>query len=160
MWFDRNFIKLSLKRPGYKALELTILCKAPDWQLSSLTQFCDSFFLSLCNFERLDIRGYSYSRRRWKKDVEHTQWLELLHPFATVKSLSLPKEFALRVVRALQELSGERIMGVLPALQEILIPVWSPLLGSFNVKKAFAQFITARQLSGHPVTVAVIPARE
>jgi hypothetical protein len=81
--------------------------------------------------------------------VENIQWLELFHTFTTVKRLSLSKKFTPRVVTALQELSGERIM-VLPALQSILLPE-SSLLGP--VKEALAQFLTARHLSGHPVAV-------
>ncbi|KAI0288888.1 hypothetical protein BC826DRAFT_1107407 [Russula brevipes] len=147
MSFDRNYIELSLKKPGRIGLQLTILCRAPDWQLSSLAQVCNSPPLSLCNLERLEICGASRSPC-WQEDVEHTQWLELLHPFTTVKSLSLSKEFTPRIVPALQELSGERIMDVLPGLQSIFLSKSSL---SKPVKKALAQFLTARQLSGRPV---------
>jgi hypothetical protein len=129
---------------------LTILCKPSGWQLSSLTQFCDSPFISLFNPEHLDIREMIYFRPHWQGDVENIQWLELLQSFTTVKSLFLSKEFTLRVVPALQELSGERIMDVLPALQTIFLPEPS-LLGP--IEKAVVQFVTARQLSGHPVAV-------
>jgi hypothetical protein len=87
---------------------------------------------------------------QWQVNVENTQWLELLRRFTTVKSLSLSKEFTPRVVPALQELSGERIMDVLPALQRIFLP---ESLLSGPVKEALTQFLTARQLSGHPVAV-------
>jgi len=152
MAFDRDSVKLSLMGPGRIGFDLTILCKALDWQLSSLTHVCDSPLLSPFNLERLDICESSYSRPHWQEDVEHTQWLELLHPFTTVKSLSLSTKFTPRVVPALQELSGDGIMpvDVLPALQSIFLPE-SSLSGP--VKQALTQFLTARQLSGHPVAV-------
>jgi hypothetical protein len=131
-------------------LRLMILCKGSDWQLSSLTQFCDSPFLSFFNLEHLEICEDSFSRPRWQGDVENIQWLDLLRLFTTVKRLSLSREFTPRVVPALVELSGERIMDVLPALQSISLPVTSL---SGRIGEAFARFLTARQLSGHPVAV-------
>jgi hypothetical protein len=41
-------------------------------------------------------------------------------------------------------------MDVLPALDSVFLPE-TPLSGP--VKEAFAQFLTARKLSGHPVAV-------
>ncbi|KAI0288890.1 hypothetical protein BC826DRAFT_650569 [Russula brevipes] len=150
MTFARNYIKLYLMKLGRIGLELTILCKPSDWQLSSLTQVCDSPFLSFFNLERLEICEASYSRPNWQEDVEHIQWLELLHLFTAVKRLSVSKDFTPRVVSALQELSWERTMDVLPALQSISLPA-SRQRG--HVKAAVASFLTARQLSGHPVAV-------
>ncbi|KAI0291548.1 hypothetical protein BC826DRAFT_1176410 [Russula brevipes] len=153
MTFARNYIKLDLIKPGRIMLELTIRCQPSDWQLSSLTQVCDSPFLSLLNPERLDICENPFSPPHWQEleHVEHTQWLELLHPFTTVKSLYLSSEFTPRVVPALQELSGDGIMDVLPALRTISLPRSSP---SRSVREAIMQFVTGRWLSGH--TVAVI----
>jgi len=148
--FDNGFVNLSGTTAGRPRLNLAILCEASDWQLSSLTQVCDSPFLSFFNLERLEICEDWYLRPDWQEDVENIQWLELLRLFTTVKRLSLSKEFAPRVVPALQELSGESIMDVLPALQSISLSETSL---SGPVKKALAQFLTARQLSGHPVAV-------
>jgi hypothetical protein len=148
MIFHRDLVRVVISymtdsRPG---LVLTIQCKASDWQLSSLTQVCDSPFVSLFNLEGLQIYEDPYGPPpHWQEDVENIQWLELFHPFSTVKSLSLSKEFTPRVVPALQELSGERIMEVLPALQSIFLR-GSSLSGP--AKEALAQFLTARQLSG------------
>ncbi|KAI0288898.1 hypothetical protein BC826DRAFT_650827 [Russula brevipes] len=150
MGFSDFSVRFSHTTPGHPGLNLTILCKPSDWQLSSLTQVCDSLSLSLLNLERLEICENSYFRQHWQEDVEHAQWLELLIPFINVKILSLSKDFTPRVMPALLELSGERIMEVLPALQTIFLSE-SSLSGP--VEKALAQFLTARQLSGHPVAV-------
>jgi hypothetical protein len=150
MTFYHDAVELShitASRPG---LELTILCNATDWQLYSLTQICDPRFLSLFNLEHLEICEAPYSQPHWQEDVENTQWLDLLRLFTTVKSLSISEEFTPRVVPALQELAGERIMDVLPTLQSISLPESSL---SAPVKEAFEQFLVAQQLSGHPVAV-------
>ncbi|KAI0290818.1 hypothetical protein BC826DRAFT_970275 [Russula brevipes] len=141
----------SIRPSGGPGFNFAILCKTSYGQLSSLTQFCGSPFLSFFNLEHLEICESPYGPG-WE-GVENIQWLELLHLFPTVKRLSLCKKSTPRVMHALQELSGERMMDVLPALQSISIPEISL---SGPVKEAFAQFLTARQLSGHPV--AYVPS--
>ena len=104
-----------------RRLDLEISCPKLDWQLSALAQVCNSCLPTLPSLERLSICEYQYSPLLWQDDVENTQWLELLQPFATVKNLYLSKKVALCVASALQELSKERVTGLLPALQDIFI---------------------------------------
>ncbi|KAI0288633.1 hypothetical protein BC826DRAFT_971465 [Russula brevipes] len=148
--FINGSIMISLAEADCSSLSLKILCQASDRQLPSLTQVCNSPFLSLFNLEHLEICDRLFLRPgpQWL-NAENTQWLELLRQFTTVKSLSLSKLLVPCVVPALQELSGERIMDALPALRSIFLPE-SLLL---PVKVALTQFLTARQLSGHPVAV-------
>jgi hypothetical protein len=148
--FSKGYVEFSPTPASRPGLSLMILCQASDRQVPSLMQVCDWRFLSLFNLERLEICEYYFIPPHWQEDVENTQWLELLRPFTTVKSLSLSEEFTPRVVPALQELSGERIMDVLPALQSIFIP---ESLLSGPIKEALTHFLTVRQLSGHPVAV-------
>ena len=53
---------------------------------------------------------YSYKRRffelDWQGSFEKTQWLELLRPFTAVKNLCVSKEYAPRLMLALQEIVG------------------------------------------------------
>jgi hypothetical protein len=101
--------------------------------------------------ERLDIDIYNGrdSPVEWQDDMEDTQWLDLLHPFISVKDLGLSKDSVPFVAPALQELSGKRLTQVLPALQNLFL---TPQL-SGSVKEAIPKFIAARQLFGYPVTV-------
>jgi hypothetical protein len=78
--------------------------------------------------------------------------LELLHPFTAVKSLHLTKEFVPRIVPALQELIGSRTTEVLPTLQNILLEEFGP---SEPVQEGIEVFVTARQLSGHSISVSL-----
>jgi hypothetical protein len=78
------------------------------------------------------------------------QWLELLQPFTAVKNLYLSKEFAPRILPALQELVGSRATEVLPTLQNILL---EELAQTRPVQEAIEQFVAARQVTTHPIAV-------
>jgi len=132
------------------ALDLSISCEPLDWQLSAFTQVLDSSLSSLQTVESLEIEVY---REDWQDEIEVIQWRELLHPFTSVKDMTLTYKESVRLVApALQELAGERATEVLPALQNLFFQThdWRP---SGPVKEAIGQFIATRQLSGHPVTV-------
>jgi hypothetical protein len=134
-------------------LTLKILCRQPEWQLSSMAQICTSFFppSSIHMVERLTISERSNSILKWQYDIELSQWLELLHPFTGVKNLYLSREFAPRIAPYLQELVGGRMTEVLPALQSLFLEELHP---SRSVEEAIGKFIAARQLSNHPVAIS------
>ena len=91
-------------------------------------------------------------RGRWQDDIESSQWLELLHPFTAVKGLYASREIAPRIAPAIQELVGERVMEVLPALRGIFLEEPFP---SGPVQETIGQFVAARQLAGHPIAVSL-----
>jgi hypothetical protein len=142
-------IRLSQKggTTHHNTVDLRISSRAPDWQLSSLSQLCTSSFPLLPTLERLEIHDYGQD---WHEDVEHIQWLELLHPFVSVKDLTIHKKLVRLVARALRQLVGERVLEVLPALQNLFL---EGSQSSDPVRKAIVKFIVVRRLSGHPVTV-------
>ena len=132
-----------------KPLQLRISCEPLDWQLSAAAQVLNSFLSSLPTLETLEI---AVNRGDWQGDIEVTQWLELLHPFISVKEMTLVCEDSVRLVApALQELARERPTEVLPTLQELSLWTSTDPLGP--VKEAIEQFIATRRLSGRPVTV-------
>jgi hypothetical protein len=102
--------------------------------------------------ERLNIsiEKDSDSLLEWKDDMEDTQWLELLRPFTSVTDLGLRKDSVALIAPSLQELSGERVTEVLPALDNLFLEGPQP---SGPVKEAIGKFTVARQLAGCPVTV-------
>jgi hypothetical protein len=140
--FDDNFAAVGLSSG---ALGITISCRAPDWQLSSIEQVRHSSLHPLFTVEVLHIEN----RQRqpvWKNDViENTLWVQLLLPFTAVKNLYLKEEFAPGIVAALQELVGGRITEVLPSLRNIFVKGLEPL-GPFQEN-------IARQLSNHTITI-------
>jgi hypothetical protein len=135
-------------------LELEILCRQPDWQLSSLAQVCISSFppTLIPAVEHLYILGdYELSQLHWQDDIESGQWLELLHPFNAVKRLYISQEFVPRIAPALQELILERVTEVLPALETLFLEEPPP---SGPVHETIGQFIAARQLTSNPIVVS------
>ena len=135
-----------------EALRLEISCKPLDRQLSAVAQVLNSFLSSLPTLESLEIAVYR-KHRRLEYEIDVIQWREFLHPFTSVKYMTLEPEDSVRLVApALQELSRERATEVLPALQNLFLGMyrWQP---SGPVKESIEQFIATRQLYGHPLTV-------
>jgi hypothetical protein len=135
-------------RSAYAKVE--ILCRAPDWQLSSLAQICTLSLPLLSTMENLYIHEISRSELLdWKDGIENTEWLELLLPFTAVKNLYLSKQFAPRIAPALQELTGAE---VLPTLQNIFLEEFRP---SEPLQEGIRQLISARQPTNHPIAVSL-----
>jgi hypothetical protein len=80
--------------------------------------------------------------------MEDTQWLELFRPFTAVQTLQISRNVQPLIVLALQELTGERVMEVLPALVSLDLEYQSG-----SEQQAIEPFIAARRYSDHPVTV-------
>jgi hypothetical protein len=148
--FDDYFASVGPPR-GPGTLQITISCREPDWQLSSIEQVCNSSLHPISTVEVLYIE-HEYSELVWKNDaIENTLWLQLLLPFTAVKDLYLSREFAPGIAAALQELVGARITDVLPSLQNIFI---EGLESSGPLQESIGRFVAARLLSDHPITVS------
>ena len=87
----------------------------------------------------------------WQGFIEDHQWPGLLRPFIYVKNLYVSEEFVPSVVSALQELVRDQTTEVLPTLQNIFSEGLQP---SGPVEERIGQFVAARQLTGHPITVS------
>jgi hypothetical protein len=116
-----------------------------------LAQVFTSPFPSIRMVERLYISGSRYLPSQWQDDIEGMQWLEVFRPFTSVKNLYVSKEFAQYIASALKDLVGERMTGVLPALETLFLEEPHP---SGPVQEAIEQYVAARQLLGHTVTVS------
>ena len=137
---------------GNKCIKLGISCGHIDWQLSSLAQIFNSSFPQalLLAVESLVIRS-NESQMRWQDDIEGNQWLELLHSFTAVKNLYVPSKFMQGIALAAQEPVGGSVPDVLPALQNLFLGELRP---SEPVQEAIGHFVTARQLSGHAISIS------
>jgi hypothetical protein len=144
--------KAELTLARYRGLKLEIYCNQSDWQLSMLAQVCTSSVPLIPSLEHLYIHEYEIGLIRpcWLDDIENVQWLELLHPFTTVKTLYLSRDITSRIAPALEELVGERATEVLPALQSLFLEP-KP---SEPVQKAIDKFVATRQLSNHPIVIS------
>ena len=136
---------------GVGALEISISCIEPGWQLSSIAQVCNSSLPRPSTVQDLYME-YQYLRLVWKDNaIDNALWLEFLLPFITVKNLYLSKEFAPGIATALQGLIGG-ITEVLPSLQSIFVEGLEP---SGPFQKNVGEFVAWRQLSGHPIAISV-----
>jgi hypothetical protein len=146
--FSDPYVEVKSPRTFPRQSMLRISCIQSDWQLSSLTQVCSSYFPEafISTVEHLYICGW---QPRWQDDIEDSQWLEVLHPFTAVKYLYLSETFASRIAPVLQELAGE----VLPCLQNLFLEHlhWQ---SSGPVERAIGKFVAARQLASHPIAVS------
>ena len=144
-------IEFSARRFGIR-LNINILCKDLDWQVSSLGQVCALCLPSFSVLEDLHISEQRRRQRHWQDNVENTQWLELLHPFAAVKHLFLSEEITRRIVPVLQELVGGRATEVLPTLQNIFLERLEP---SGPVQEGIGHFVATRQeVTSHLIAVS------
>jgi hypothetical protein len=146
--FDSKSITINIGSPAQIRLE--ILCEERDWQLSSLAHVCLQH-LPLSSVEQLSVceldQGTSL---HWKDDMDPSQWLELFHPFIAVQNLYVAKQFVPFVTTALQALTGERTMEVLPVLSNLSLEGFE---APGPVQQVIKPFVSARQISGHPILI-------
>ena len=129
---------------------ISISCREPDWQVSSIEQVCNSSLDPLSMVKDFYI-GHRYSQPNRKYDaIENTLRLQLLRPFTAAKNLYLSETFAPGIVAALQELIGDRITEVLPSLQNIFVQGLEP---SGPFQENIGRVVAARRLSGHPIAI-------
>ena len=148
--FDYNIVTVESLPPTWILNEksgLSITCRAIVWQLSDLVEFFTSLFPSIYTVEHL----YMYGPRSFISFQEPMQWLKIFYPFTAVKNFYVIKEFAHHIAPALQKLVGERATDVLPALERLFLEGLPP---SGPVQEAIGQFVSERQLLGHPVAVS------
>ena len=84
-------------------------------------------------------------------DFENGLFLGLIHLFSGVKNLYLCQVFARRIGPALQELVDDGTTEVLPTLENIFL---EELESSGSVEEGIGQFIAARQVAGHFITIS------
>jgi len=150
IFFSDSYVEVTSPQTLSRRFSLRINCRQSDWRLSSLAQVCSSSF-PIPTVERLYIYENEYARPRWQDDIEDSQWLEVLHPFTALKDLHVSWEFVPRIAPAFQELAGEPVTEVLPALQSLFLEEPHP---SGPVHEAIEKFVAARKLAGHPIAVS------
>ena len=146
-------VELSSSRK-FEVLKVRILCSKLDWQVSSMEQVCASCLPPIPTLEDLHIYEDPLRRCNWQGpqgNIENALWLELLHPFASVKNLYLSSDIARCIVPAVQELIGARAIEVLPTIQNVFLEELQP---SGPVQQGIQQVVAVRQAAGHPIAVS------
>ena len=132
--------------------ELEIRCERRDWQLWSMTQIFSHQLPFLSYVEQLEICELPWGISEWEDDpdVNSSQWLELFYLFVAVQNLHVSKGLVPPVANALQQLTGQTAIEVLPALCDLFLEGFQPY---GPVHDVIESFVTARQLSGQPVVI-------
>ena len=141
------YIELDFEEEGHSrsCLTLCISCKWLDWQVSHLAQILGQSAAMVSNVDHLSIDEVDLQLDpRCKDDADDTNWLELFRPFTAVKMLHGSKQLAGHIALALDGVSGDVVTEALPSLESLLL--------ENQPARSIEQFITVRQLSGHPVT--------
>ena len=140
-------VTVELDPRSSKFIKLEFSCIGSDLEPSLLM----SSLPPLPTVERLyfDIAGLTpIFEDHWC--IKNTQWFELSHSFTALKELHfVSKKFTSTIMPMLQAIVGERVTEVLPALRNIFLPEFEL---SGPIQEAIQQLVTARQLSGHPLT--------
>ena len=144
-------VSVTLLQTFGAVIKLGISCSQSDWLLSSLAQVCSLSFPPALIPAVENLYILKFGSREWQQEIENCQWLELLHPFTAVKDVYLASEFTPRIAPVLQELVGERVTEVLPALRSLF---FEETLPSGPDQKTIEQFVTARRLANHPVAIS------
>ena len=110
----------------------------------------DAVVREVCGAQASIQQKSTIMRVDWQHLIEDHQWLGLLRPFIFVKNLYVSKELVPSIVSGLQELIGDRTK-VLPILQNIFLEGPQPL---GPVQEGIGQFVAARELTRHPITVS------
>jgi hypothetical protein len=150
--FD-SLVRLRQTHPegsDHRMVEVKISGHAYGRQLLTLAKICTLPLRLLLTMENLYICGSIDSP--WRIGIKDSIWLDLLLPFTAVKNLYISKAFSPLIALALQELTGGGATEVLPALQKVLLEGSQP---SEPVHEGIAQFISARQVTNHPVEISV-----
>ena len=146
VFFSDQEVSIELPQSSDGMLELGVLCGGLKLQLLALGQLWGLSFLLTPAVEHLYVVAGRFSPQG---DISSNLWLLFFLPFITVKGLYISREFAPHIAPALKKLGG-RVVEVLPALQYLFLEQPFP---SGPVKEAIRQFVAARELANHPISV-------
>ena len=150
--FGETMIKIEIQSRDQAILSFAIHCDRLDYQVSLMTQVCRKLSPYLSFVEKLDMMPLPETALALQNDMDSTQWLELFHPFIAIQSLYVTKKLVPLVAPALQDLTGDGAKEIFPALSDLHLEGLEP---SGSLWEAIQLFITARQLSDHPVAIEI-----
>ena len=133
-----------------KRLDFGVYCNPANREVLSMVYICSHLLPLPSIVEQLDIQVGSDQESTWQVVMEGTRWLELFHQFTAVRTLRISLKLQTLILPALQELTGERAMEGLPALDSLYLEGYHP---SGSDQQAIKPFIASRQNSDRPVTV-------
>jgi len=143
-------ISICFTQPGASniRLGLQVSCEQLDWQLASITQFCDQFSPFLHRIE--DLGFYTTRHSSERDDVDGEQWLDLIRAFGDTKDFRVAGGLATKVLGALRPDHGEHTT-VFPSLRTLGVPELGEMRG--QLWEAVQSFIAPYEHSGRVVKI-------
>ena len=147
---DTEELEVIFKVPSNRGLGIS--CWTSDPPLVAMMRLFEKLLSIPSQVERLELHEFEIEQE-WQDGTENSDWLRLLHPFVSVKSLYVDAGLAPFIVSALEELTEERVTEVLPSLENLVIEDLESDASDDSefVEETIRSFISMRQLSGHPV---------
>ena len=140
------------EQPGVEILSLRVNCERVDWQIDSATQVCSALGNVLSVVEELtldlDVDGIPPD---WENALDDILWHELLLPFIGVKKLLIHSSLTLELSQALELVTGELVLELLPELQGLEVHLMID-----QAPNAFSKFVANRQSVGRPVSLLIV----
>lgn len=131
---------------------LQISCQGLDWQISHMTHVLYQSSALLSHVNDLSIDAHDL-HPGWRADihVEPSEWLGLLRPFTAIETLRVSKQLAGYVAVALDDITGEKVAEILPALRSLSL--------EDQPESAVGRYIEALRNSDCPVNVSSMQGR-
>jgi hypothetical protein len=132
------------------------LIDAPDPPSVSMIRLFEQLLTIPSQVEQLELHDFAIEEEEWAgyaDNFDGSLWLQLLNPFVSVKSLYLSEGLGPLIAFALEELTGERVIEILPRLDSLFFDGVESSEASEFVKETIESFVTMRQSSGHPVII-------
>ena len=120
-------------------IDIDIRCKGIDWQFSHLSQAINQISAVFIHFAII-----SHSINPEPEDMGDIEWLELLRPFSSIRTLFVSKKIAGHISRSLENTAMVMATEVFPAL-DMLCLEGQPV-------SSVHKFISTRLEPGRPVT--------
>ena len=121
-----------------------IVCQGVDWQVSHIAQVLSHVSATLANVVHLKLSVW-HEEDSQLEGTDDVEWLQILHQFPAVRTIDVSEELAGHVALALEDLPFEAVAQTPPSLDLIYL--------AGQPASSIEKFVSARQLSGRPVTV-------
>ena len=145
---EQVYVMVNPPKAKMFAFSIIIDCLHLDRQVSSVARIFNELSQMFSTVEHLTLGHGIHSRSSEEHNqVNRDEWRKLLRSFSNVKTFRVHHRLVDELSRCLRLGDGERLLELLPELQELAYS------GTGNTNDAFTSFIDHRQNAGRPVTV-------
>ena len=132
-------------------LQLYIMCRHLDWQVSAAVQVLGALSPVFSVVEQVTLAHEEHDQSsEWHNDVDQRLWRELLRPFTNTETVHVQDDLVDKIFRSLLSDDGEPPLELLPNLEEV------GYSGGLNARDTLNAFVDVRRVAGHPVSLRLV----